>query len=75
MVYPTTETGDLGPAACSDGLDNDNDGLIDCTDPDCTKVHPCSAPAPVLSHAGLLLLIVLFTIIGLFRLGVRRHRA
>ncbi len=74
-VYPTTETGDLGPAACSDNLDNDNDGSIDCADLDCSRVHPCSTPAPVLSRAGLVLLIVVFAIIGLFRLRVKRQKA
>ena len=35
--------------ACSDGLDNDNDGLIDCADPDCVTigVQPCAnCPGP-----------------------------
>ena len=26
---------------CNDGVDNDNDGLIDCADPDCAKRKPC----------------------------------
>ena len=27
--------------ACSDGVDNDNDGLIDCNDPNCESTTPC----------------------------------
>jgi hypothetical protein len=41
---PTTEI-----AFCEDGVDNDNDGLIDCQDPDCWGEPPCVAPAPALS--------------------------
>ena len=29
--------------SCGDGLDNDNDGLVDCTDPDCCSATICSA--------------------------------
>ncbi len=28
--------------SCSDGLDNDGDGLIDCKDPDCSKNKSCA---------------------------------
>ncbi len=28
-------------ALCSDGIDNDLDGLIDCSDPDCVGLVPC----------------------------------
>jgi len=27
--------------ACSDGIDNDEDGLIDCADPNCAETDPC----------------------------------
>lgn len=27
--------------ACSDGVDNDEDGLVDCNDPDCELTNPC----------------------------------
>ncbi len=30
-----------GDNKCSDGVDNDNDGLIDCNDPDCTSSNYC----------------------------------
>ena len=30
-------------AACSDGVDNDGDGLIDCADPNCANISPCIA--------------------------------
>ena len=29
------------PVTCSDGIDNDLDGLIDCDDPGCANVDPC----------------------------------
>ncbi len=45
-----TETGTM---LCSDGLDNDDDGLVDCLDPDCSQtdfcLQSCSAQAPILS--------------------------
>ena len=38
--------GDLGASegkgsTCSDGIDNDGDGRIDCTDSDCAKSRSC----------------------------------
>ena len=38
---PTTET------QCSDGIDNDGDGMLDCADPDCQADAACSAPPVV----------------------------
>jgi len=32
---------EISDAACSDGVDNDNDGLVDCADPDCESTSPC----------------------------------
>ena len=47
------ETGDI---ECSDGLDNDNDGLIDCLDPGCGSAPicegQCAAQAPTLTGGG-----------------------
>ncbi len=37
---PTTEV------ACSDGADDDADGLLDCDDPDCDEDAACLAPPP-----------------------------
>lgn len=34
------------PGGCSDGIDNDGDGLIDCADPDCFLAPNCRVPAP-----------------------------
>ena len=31
-------------ANCSDGIDNDEDGLVDCADPDCANTEPCAEP-------------------------------
>ena len=50
------------PAACSDGQDNDCDGLYDCSDPDCSGIgscpvcgmvdHPLSAPLALPDGVG-----------------------
>ena len=37
---PPTET------SCTDGIDNDGDGLTDCSDPDCSAAASCQAPPP-----------------------------
>ena len=58
------ETGQ--PAGCSDGLDNDADGLIDSFDPDCT------VRAPVLGDGGLALGALMLLLLG--GLALRRRR-
>lgn len=44
---------ETGEPQCSDGIDNDNDGLVDCLDPGCSTTNKCqsncSANAPTLS--------------------------
>ncbi|MBN1494739.1 hypothetical protein JW911_03325 [Candidatus Peregrinibacteria bacterium] len=44
-----------GPAAgnCSDGADNDGDGLTDCADPDCTADPACTLPGVEICTNGL----------------------
>lgn len=46
-------TAETGSTQCSDGVDNDNDGLVDCQDPSCSEVQicrdSCAAQAPTLS--------------------------
>jgi hypothetical protein len=36
-----------GPELCSNGIDDDGDGLTDCMDPDCTGVLGCPGPVCV----------------------------
>jgi len=74
-VYPSTETGDLGDPACSNGIDDDNDGLTDCADPDCFTIAPCGAPAPTVSTTGLVVLLGCLAVVGPLLLRVRRRRA
>jgi hypothetical protein len=33
--------GGSGPENCTDGVDNDGDGLVDCADPDCSGIDGC----------------------------------
>src|SRR5690349_5112979 len=37
----TTPGAENTPAACSDGIDNDCDGVVDCADPDCSGIGNC----------------------------------
>ena len=36
-----TDVPSCGPEQCSDGIDNDGDGLVDCADPDCAHAPEC----------------------------------
>src|SRR5258706_7923011 len=36
-----TPSAENTPAACSDGIDNDCDGVTDCADPDCSGIGNC----------------------------------
>ncbi len=66
---PVPENGS-GDGACSDGLDNDNDNLIDCDDPDCLDVEACeTVHAPTLSPGGLTITVLILALIGLLAMG------
>jgi hypothetical protein len=68
-TYGTPET----ETACDDGADDDNDGLIDCRDPDCVGEFPgCAALAPALSPISLAALLGLLASVGGF--GIVRLR-
>lgn len=72
VMYPERE--DEDPGGCSDGIDNDNDGAIDCADVrDCGDEIICRSPAPVMSTGGLAALIAALMLIGLY--GMVRRRA
>lgn len=43
----TTTSLPRAPENCSDGIDNDLDGLIDCSDPDCQASPSCSLGCPI----------------------------
>jgi hypothetical protein len=58
---------------CMDEIDNDQDGLIDCGDPDCVGVEPCVAPAPALGPLGLVAGAVTLLVIGGVALRTRRR--
>ncbi len=38
---PGTGQSENTPAACTDGIDNDCDGVVDCMDPDCSGIGGC----------------------------------
>lgn len=69
-MYPEHE--DDVPGGCSDGEDNDLDTFIDCADSDCADIAPCGAPAPVISPAGIIVLMVMLILLGSW--GILRRR-
>jgi hypothetical protein len=66
-ITPTAEVG----ALCSDGIDNNLNGLIDCADPSCAGSEPCIAAAPAMSPVLLLLALAALSLIGLLQLRRR----
>ncbi|MCX8073782.1 MAG: hypothetical protein N3C12_15245 [Candidatus Binatia bacterium] len=64
---------EAGDFACSDGFDNDGDGLVDCADPSCATSTRCAAPVPVGQGpwtgvmAGVLALLGVSALLGLRR--------
>jgi hypothetical protein len=65
---------DDGPQGCTDGIDNDGDGDIDCGDSDCVGIGACVSPAPVMGTFGMLLSGALLAAIGCLAL-IRRRRS
>lgn len=60
---------------CDDGIDNNNNGLTDCDDPDCVSFPGCAYEAPALSLSGLTIALAALSLIGLGALGrLRRVR-
>lgn len=66
-----TPTAEVGSALCSDGIDNNLNGLIDCADPSCAGSEPCVAAAPALSPVLLLLALAGLSLIALLQLRRR----
>ncbi|HYD48395.1 MAG TPA: hypothetical protein VEB21_08615 [Terriglobales bacterium] len=57
-----------GGISCTDEIDNDFDGLLDCDDPDCIDTPPCGAPVPAASSGAVAVLIVVLASAGLLAL-------
>ena len=68
---PTLPPGEGGQGAqtCTDGIDNDGNHLIDCADPGCFNVRPCSLRAPLMSPMAVM--IVAFGLLAIGWLGAR----
>ena len=63
------------PDQCSDGIDNDANGLVDCNDPSCFGTAPCGANAPTLSPRLLGVLVLALAIVGGLGVMSRRRRS
>ncbi len=68
---PHEDTG--GASACSDGIDNDGDGLTDCADPDCANTPPCAPAAPALSPRLVVVLALTLSVVGMLGLWAQRR--
>lgn len=66
------ETGDV---PCSDGLDNNDNGLIDCQEPTCAGARGCQAAAPALSRPAGGVLALLLGVGGVWVLRRQSRRA
>jgi len=62
--------GMMGEQTCNDRVDNDMDMLVDCADPQCQLVRPCSEGVPVMNPLGVLVLSCILLLVGL--LGATR---
>ncbi|MEO6776444.1 MAG: hypothetical protein ABI467_26100 [Kofleriaceae bacterium] len=47
-----TDSGSTGPEICTDNVDNDGDGLVDCHDPDCSGIDGCPVCGQVENPEG-----------------------
>jgi hypothetical protein len=60
------------PGGCTDGVDNDADGVTDCADPDCTNTADCPRASPAISPVGLVAAVLLLVALAFYRM--RRWR-
>jgi hypothetical protein len=68
---PSLREDSAGAAACADGIDNDNNGLTDCSDPACQAAPPCLHAAPTLSWGGIVAGLLLLALTGVSALARR----
>ena len=74
-VFAQTYLGESDfPGGCSDGVDNNGDGLVDCVDPDCRADPGCTARAPILGAPGVALAIFVLLVVSYFGLWRRPAR-
>jgi hypothetical protein len=64
----------MNETVCDDGIDNNNNGYIDCADVDCESFPGCPHPVPVLSPGVFVGTVVLIAGIGMAGI-LRRRRA
>lgn len=62
-IAPNENSG--GDQFCNDSVSNDADTLVDCADPDCADVPPCSPAVPVASPNGMVALVAVLLLVGL----------
>ncbi len=71
---PSDQENSAGSQACDDGIDNDNNGLVDCADAACNGTAPCGLPAPTTSNRALVIIVALLFTVGFFALAPLRSR-
>jgi hypothetical protein len=73
--FATVNVLEMGDGACDDGVDNDDNGTIDCADPGCAGAAVCRTQAPVIGTMGLVTVAILLLLIGNVALVARRRRS
>jgi hypothetical protein len=63
---------ETGTSACSDGIDNNGNSLVDCADPSCAGERICTEGAPAMGSAGLIAVALALLGLGSFALARRR---
>jgi len=63
----------LQESICDDGIDNNNNGFIDCRDQNCVTAPNCNIAAPALSSSGMGMALALVALIGLAAIGRLRR--
>ena len=66
---PNAAEPDGGDQNCLDGIDNDNDGLTDCADPQCSVLPICGVQAPAMGQSVTVILAVALMLVGAVAVG------
>jgi hypothetical protein len=67
--------GNGGPETCDNGIDDNDNDLIDCADPQCFTFRTCAVRAPAMSPPIMAFLAALLAAVGFLSLGLVSRKA